>query len=294
MGNPIFVVKNYKPMLGPFTDTWDDLVNDNGDRLHFGVLHYNNTTTSTFRERVKPRDVKAALVLLTYFFLEHHTVKDSLLFDSSMLLIKASSEGAGVHSNSIGKPNRMFAWFVIDFLSMSILFDSFINHRSLLAPMPFTKVPLSGENMTMLVHNKQILIKFCLGQGPPRVDKYFVNEKTGDVGRGCLDLDKLWSTSTKFYRQLKSGIVSSFESYKDSYTGDKKEQKLWIHHFVILQLFHPLFRFYPGDDSDLQFQDDNHNLFVEKITDSHIKYYVKMYGDTPNYSWLWLGDGCKI
>ena len=63
-------------MLGPFTDTWDDLVNDNGDRLHFGVLHYNNTTTSTFRERVKPRDVKAALVLLTYLFLEHHTVDD--------------------------------------------------------------------------------------------------------------------------------------------------------------------------------------------------------------------------
>jgi hypothetical protein len=294
MGNPIFVVKNYKPMLGPFTDTWDDLVNDNGDRLHFGVLHYNNTTTSTFRERVKPRDVKAALVLLTYFFLEHHTVKDSLLFDSSMLLIKASSEGAGVHSNSIGKPNRMFAWFVIDFLAMSILFYSFIDHRLLVAPMPFKKIPLSEAHVTMLVHNKEILIKFCLGQGLPRVDKYFVNEMTGDVGRGCLDLDKLWSTSTKFYRQLKSGIVSSFDSYKDSYTGDKKEQKLWIHHFVILQLFHPLFRFYPGDDSDLQFQDDNHNLFVEKITDSHIKYYVKMYGDTPNYSWLWLGDGCKI
>ena len=283
-------------MLGGFTKTWDDLVNENGEPLHFGMLHNSNSTLSTFRDRVKPRDVKAALVLLTYLFLEHHTVDDEdyLLFDLFMLLIKASSEGAGVHFKSIGKPNRMFAWFVIDFLSMSILFDSFIDHRSLLAPMPFTKVPFSGENMTMLVHNKQIPIKFCLGQGPPRVDKYFVNEKTGDVGRGCVDLDRLWSTSTKFYRQFRAGIVSSFKSYKDSYTGEKKEQKLWIHHFVILQLFHPLFCFYPGDDSDLQFQDDNHNLFVEKITDSHIKYYVKMYGDTPNYSWLWLGDGCKI
>jgi hypothetical protein len=29
-------------------------------------------------------------------------VEDSLLFDSSMLLIKASSEGAGVHNNSCG------------------------------------------------------------------------------------------------------------------------------------------------------------------------------------------------
>jgi hypothetical protein len=284
-------------MLGGFTKTWDDLVNENGEPLHFGMLHNSNSTLSTFRDCVKPRDVKAALVLLTYLFLDHHTVDDEdyLLFDLFMLLIKASSEGAGVHFKSIGKPNRMFAWFVIDFLAMSILFYSFIDHRLLVAPMPFKKIPLSEAHVTMLVHNKEILIKFCLGQGLPRVDKYFVNEMTGDVGRGCLDLDKLWSTSTKFYRQLKSGIVSSFDLYKDSYTGDKKEQKLWIHHFVILQLFHPLFCFYPGDDSEfIQFKDNNHHFFVEKIDESHIKFYIKTYGDTPNYSWLWLGEGGKI
>jgi len=42
-----------------------------------------------------------------------------LFLDSAMLDIKASSEGAGVHYNSFGKPNRMFAWFVIEFLAMS-------------------------------------------------------------------------------------------------------------------------------------------------------------------------------
>jgi hypothetical protein len=115
-------------MLGPFTATWDDLVDHDGAPLHFGILRYNNSHGSTFRERVKPRDVKAALVLLTYLKLEHYTVEDSLLFDSAMLDIKASSEGAGVHYNSFGKPNRMFAWFVIDFLSMLILFDTFIDH----------------------------------------------------------------------------------------------------------------------------------------------------------------------
>jgi len=39
----------------------------------------------------------------------------------------------------------MFAWFVIDFLSMSILFDTFIEHRSLHAPAPFKKIPLSEK-----------------------------------------------------------------------------------------------------------------------------------------------------
>jgi len=188
-------------LLGPFTDTWDNLVNDNGDPLRFGMMHYTKAMP-TFRERVKPRDVKTALVLLIYLFLEHHTVENSLLVDSSMLLIKESSEGAGVHFNSIGKPNRMFAWFVINYLSMYILFDTFIEHRSLVAPMPFKNVPMSEENISMLVHNKQILIKFCLGQGNSTAEKYFVNKKISHVGTGCLDLDKLWSTSTKFHRQF--------------------------------------------------------------------------------------------
>ncbi len=67
-------------------------MNENGDPLHFGILSYSNTMTSTFHAGVKPQDVKAALVMLTYLFLEHHTVEDVMLFDSSLLLIKASSK----------------------------------------------------------------------------------------------------------------------------------------------------------------------------------------------------------
>jgi hypothetical protein len=153
-----------------------------------------------------------------------------------MLLIKASSEGVNVHNNSFGKPNSMFAWFVIDFLSMLILFDTFIDHRSLVAPMPFTDVALTAIQSEMFLHNKNILIKFCLEHGNSNVSNYFVNEKTGDIktGKNTNDMNKLWGTSTKYHRQLQPGIVYSFESYKYSYTGDKKVQKLWIHHFVIL------------------------------------------------------------
>jgi hypothetical protein len=153
-------------------------VNDNGEPLYFGQLHYTSSTSSSFWGHVKPRDVKTALVLLNYLFLEHHSIEDSMLFDSAMQLIKASSEGAGVHFNSFGNPNRMFAWFVIDFVSMSILFDTFLDHHSLHAPAPFKKIPLSDKHISMLVHNKHTLIKFCLGQGPSRVvENYFLNEK---------------------------------------------------------------------------------------------------------------------
>ncbi len=86
--------------------------------------------------------------------------------------------------------------------------------------------------------------------------------------------------------------MSSFESYKDSYTGDKKKQKLWIHHFVILQLFHPLFHFYSGEDTNkIVFLNENHNLFVAKMNDDQMKLYIKTHNQNPNFSWLWLGHG---
>ncbi len=160
--------------------------------------------------------------------------------------------------------------------------------------MPFKKTPLSTEHSDMLVHNKQILIKFCLGQGLSEIGKYFLNEKTGDAGRGSVNLDKLWLTSTKYYCQLHVGIISSFESYSDSYTSVKKEQGLWIHHLVILQLFHPLFRNYPGEECEYFFKDDNHHLFLERMTNTQLDVYTKKYGDSPNYSWVWLGDGGEM
>jgi hypothetical protein len=276
-------------------------VDESGSKFYFGKISYQNNYMSRFQERVKPRDVKAALVLLSYLKLEHHTVDvgDSLLFDSSMLLIKASSEGANVHNNSFGKPNSMFAWFVIDFLSMLILFDTFIDHRSLVAPMPFTGIPLTANQSKMFLHNKNILIKFCLEHGNSNVvSDYFVIKKTGEIklGKNTNDMNQLWGTSTKYHRQLKNGIVSSFDSYKDSYTGDTKKQKLWIHHFVILQLFHPLFRFYNGEDAHekIVFLNENHYKFVAKMNDDQIQLYIKTHDDNPNFSWLWLGHGGRM
>jgi hypothetical protein len=242
LAQPAFVLVNYYPKLGNFTDEWD-MVNDKGEGLHIhiGVLHFNNTKTSSFCSCVHPRDVKAALSMLSYLFLEncHVSKEDSLLFDSEMLLMKQSSSGLNIHFNSIGKPNHMFAWFVIDFLSMLLLFDTFVEHRSLMAPVPYGHKDLSDQEQGMLKHNQKILINFCFSQHPTIVQKYFMNARTGNIGQGCVNLDSLWATSTKLLRQSKTGIVSSFESNKATYTNIIKEQPLWIYHFAILQLFHP-------------------------------------------------------
>jgi hypothetical protein len=66
----LFLAINYNSKLGPFADTWDDLVDEFGSKLHFGKIRYQNHYVSCFQERVKPRDVKTALVLLSYLKLE--------------------------------------------------------------------------------------------------------------------------------------------------------------------------------------------------------------------------------
>jgi hypothetical protein len=83
-----------------------------------------------------------------------------------MLCIKASLEGQDLHTNSIEKPNKMFAHFVIDFLAMSFLFDSFHVHNSLVASVPYSKKQLTINEQQMLQHNQEILNEFCLQQNP--------------------------------------------------------------------------------------------------------------------------------
>jgi hypothetical protein len=92
-----------------------------------------------------------------------------------MLSIKASSEGEALHTNSIGKPNKMFACFVIVFLAMALLFDCFHVHNSLVAPVPYSKKHLTSNKQQMLQHNQEILIMFCLQHNPKIAQKYFMN-----------------------------------------------------------------------------------------------------------------------
>jgi hypothetical protein len=101
--------------------------------------------------------------------------KKGSLFDSAMLSIKDSSEGEALHTNSIGKPNKMFVRFVIDFLAMSLLFDCVHVHNSLVAPVPYSKKQPTSNEQQMLQHNQEVLIMFCLQHNPKIAQKYFMN-----------------------------------------------------------------------------------------------------------------------
>ena len=46
----LFLAINYNPKLGPFADTWDDLVDEFGSKLHFEKISYQNHYESRFQE----------------------------------------------------------------------------------------------------------------------------------------------------------------------------------------------------------------------------------------------------
>jgi hypothetical protein len=130
-------------------DTWNDFVNKDGNKLNIGQLKYetkHGKFCPSYVHLVPARNVKSAPALVVRFFLEHSKVteRSSMVQDSAMLLLKETSDADVFHSNSFGKVNANIARFVIDFLSMLLLFDAYSDHNANASPAPW-----AGRNLFM-------------------------------------------------------------------------------------------------------------------------------------------------
>jgi hypothetical protein len=74
-------------------------------------------------------------------------------------------------------------------------------------------------------------------------------------------------------------IISSHQNYVDSESGEKQKEAMWIHHFVILQLFHPKYQ----KVQNINFVHDNHSLFVRHFYHDEDQEYTNLYEDTPRF-----------
>ncbi len=130
-------------------DTWNDFVDEDGNKLNIGELKYqtkHGKFCPSYVHHVLARNVKCAPALVVRLFLEHSKITESssVVQDSAMLLIKETTNADVFHSNSFGKINANFAHFVIDFLSMLLLFDAYTDHNVNASPAPW-----AGRNFSM-------------------------------------------------------------------------------------------------------------------------------------------------
>jgi hypothetical protein len=124
---------------------------------------------------------------------------------------------------------------------MLLLFDAFIYHNAQAAPAPWADRHLSIEEPHLFHQNQIVLVKFCLRQNEDQAWKLFGKKEFGTVGWTVSKLDSLWGSSVQYFCQFKAGVSSSYKDYQATYKGEKCKELMWIHHFVILQLFHPKF-----------------------------------------------------
>jgi hypothetical protein len=131
-------------------DTYNDFTDNQGNQLQIGELNYaskKGTRVLSFADDVPARDIKSALSLVVCLLLEHSSVTDekSCIHDSLMVEIKKSSKEEMTHSNLFDRVNASFAKFVVDFLAMLLLFDSFLYHNAHAAPAPWDDRHLSMD-----------------------------------------------------------------------------------------------------------------------------------------------------
>ena len=89
--------------------------------------------------------------------------------------------------------------------------------------------------------------------------------------------DNIWNTSVGYLVKLRKGIRSSWED---------DDGGLWIHHFMILQLIHPVFITHEYTPT---FLNNNNAAMIKKMNNAHIHNYMSWFNYRPKYKYIWLG-----
>ncbi len=134
----------------------------------------------------------------------------SYICDSQMKFLKMSSNGQLTNHNSFGRVNKKFARFVIDFISVQLIFNNWYPFLTQFAPSPFAKkIPV--EVKSALKKNQMILINICICLDNNAI---FLFVEQGVKGWPVLTRKQLFSMAVTFKNKFKKGILSSWENYQ--------------------------------------------------------------------------------
>ncbi len=146
------------------------MCNDKNQHLVIGAHSFRSLVSQTFTEANHFRDVFATLGLMLELMLEPFSVssQDSRVTDSLMKLLKDSSAPniAGLtSSNSFGRVNKLFCRFVIDMLSVQLVFNNWYPFSAQSASSPYVK-ETPQEVIDDIAHNQGVLVSLCVQLNP--------------------------------------------------------------------------------------------------------------------------------
>jgi hypothetical protein len=121
-----FVYMNYCLCLSFTDDSWEMLRDSNNQRLLIGLFQFHKKAASTYTKANNSWDVLTALHLMVMLQLEDFLVCGELshICNSQMKFLKMSSNGQLTNHNWFGRVNKKFAQFVIDFISVQLVFNN--------------------------------------------------------------------------------------------------------------------------------------------------------------------------
>ncbi len=175
------------------------MCNDNNYVLIIGAHTLHTQGSATFTEAIHFRDVFVALGLMLDLMLEPYSVlsSDSQVTNSPMKLIKDSSapDIAGpISSNSFGKVNKKFLCFVIDMLSVQLVFDNWYPFASQSVPSPYVK-DNPKDVICHISHNQKVLLSLCFKMNPHSCMSVFNKAKSNRLGWPVPSLKRIFSSA---------------------------------------------------------------------------------------------------
>ncbi len=100
--------------------------------------------------------------------------------------------------------NVTFAQFMIDYLSMVLLFDAYTDHNANSSPAPWGAKYLSTDKEVkfgnksesdIFQESQKNLIHFCMNQPEDIARKFFGNKTRNQIGWPCKKIDAIWTLS---------------------------------------------------------------------------------------------------
>jgi hypothetical protein len=99
---------------------------------------------------------------------------------------------------------------------MLLLFDAFTDHNPNGSPTPWQHKYLSTEKevkfgkksvSNLFQENQKILIHFCMTQREDIAWTFFGNKSTNQIGWPCKKIDRIWTTSVRYFKQFTDGGI---------------------------------------------------------------------------------------